>query len=78
MENLITPENLQIAGLAVVSVSLVLGFVSVIKFFLERTARSMDNLNLTLSNHYLELRGLISGLTDFLEDFREEFRHKKK
>ncbi len=78
MDSLITPENLQIAGLAVVSVSLVWGLVAIVKFFLDRTARSMDNLNLTLSNHYADLRGLITGLTDFLQDFREEIRHKKK
>ena len=82
---LITPENLQIAGLAVVAVSLVVSGVSLIKFILGKHFEkdtlfadaiykldsTMVGLDKTMSNHYNDLHGLIS-------DFREELRSNKK
>ena len=61
-----SPETLQLAGLAVVSVSLV-GLIY--KLVLMFTA-SLDKLDNTLFNHFSELRALLAELKDQIVEHR--------
>ena len=67
MENLITPETLQIAGLAIVSLALIGLILKLVILF----TKALDGLNNTLDNHFVSLHSLLTEVKTLIKEHRK-------